>query len=420
MPPSTRGRLLAVCCLAIGLTLLLAGAAGLAASAVDAPSVTDRSAPAAAPPQPVEGLDLPERMDLSGSITDGTTAVGIDAGAAVQHGSTGIDATYDGYLLEERLDRADGDAEREALLSDAIDRANASVLALRERERTAREEFTGGDIDEREFVTRLRAIHERAGSLESFRSTIDARAEDVDEQLSSDATMLQSSLIARQGDVRATFSRAAAGDLPVRQIYVAASADGVVLAEVSDGTFLRETNRDDLFTDPRSVGIGWDAMDERYATELYPGFLSDNSWANLGSEAGAVIYGASGNHEHGRLEAYLDGHSEDVFLEHHQLNLDDDTPTLAPTNTSSGSLELQVFRTYQSGPARVAVIDDGQRVVGAPITVGDTQVGRTGEDGTAWVVLPYGDTAVETSVADTTLTAAITWGNDGRAESTSG
>jgi len=410
MPPSSRGRLLAVCCVAIGLALLLAGAAGLAASAADSSGLGASTAEASAadvstPPEPTTGIDLPARMELSGPITGGSTYVGVDVGAAVHGGSTEIDAAYDSYHLNVRLDRAESDAEREDVIRDAIDRSNASARELRERERNARSEYASGDIGEREFVARLRAINDRAAARDSVRSTIQSRASEVDDALEDDATRLTSGFVARQGEVRSIVSQTTAGDQSPSRVYVAADGSGAVLSTVRGTTYHRETNRDDLFQRPGSTGMTTDELIS-ILTGMYSMY---DDWGYVLFMADDTISQVREDHEHGEVQVYFDVASEDVFREYQQIDLDDATPTLAPTNTSSGGLEIGVARTYPSGPARVVVTEAGQPVADAPVTVDGTEVARTGPDGVAWVVAPYGDASVGTSMQGTSVTAPLRW-----------
>lgn len=403
--------------MAVGLAFLLVGVAGAGTVAIDAsglasPTAGASTADVATPPDPVAGLDLPARMELSGSATGGTTYVGVDVGAAIDRGATGLDAAYDRYRLRERIDRAETDQEREALLSAAIQRSNASIQRLRARERTAREEFVTGDIDEREFVARLRSIHDRAAARESVRSTIRSEAADVDDALEDSAIRLESGYVARQGEVRAAISRTMAGDLSSSRVYVAADQTGVVLATVRGNTYYRETNRDDLFNRPGSAGLTTTELTSMLR-EMYP--MLEN-WGYVQFMSEGTISEARSEFEHGDVQLHFDVASEDAFREYHQLDLDESTPTMAPTNTSSGSLVLRVSRTYPTGPARVVVTDDGQPVGNAPITVAGAEVARTNPDGIAWIVVPAGDTPVGTSMDGTSVTAAVRWPSTGRGD----
>lgn len=413
MPPSTRGRLLAVCCLVLGLALVTVAVGGLVTSTALGSPVGDAEA-TAAPPQPVDDLQLPGRMDLDGQVTDGGAVVGVDVGGAIDRDSARLASAYERSRLDQRLQRADNASEREAILADAYAEADATFGQLRARERAAFQSYQVGRIDADELLAELRTVHVRAEAESSMLSLVVARSDSINETYGDRASVLDSRYVARQGTLRAELAAIAAGQATPRRYYVASGADGVMLSRVGPDGYAREIVRDDLLVLDREPRLAWADVPE-HVQELYPTFAANNNFGQQ-NELSAHVVQIGGDHDDGRLEFYVDRYSQDVFREYQTLDLDDDLPTRSAGDVSSGPLGLQVNRTYPSGPGVVTVTEAGAPVSGAPIFVDGTEVATTDEDGRAWVVLPYGEPDVTTSLDDRELSVHVDWTSDDGSE----
>ena len=119
--------------------------------------------------------------------------------------------------------------------------------------------------------------------------------------------------------------------------------------------------------------------------------LRDDTLGNPGSDSTRVTI----EHRRGRLVAFVDSGSQQVFKESQFRPLDQVTPTSSVSATRDG-LELTAHRTYPGGPTRLQLnsTQDGEPV-DAQITVGpaggrSSVIGRTGDDGSLWTVAPTG------------------------------
>jgi hypothetical protein len=109
-------------------------------------------------------------------------------------------------------------------------------------------------------------------------------------------------------------------------------------------------------------------------------------------------------HSRGRLNAYVDGRTGDIFRETQWRPLD----SLENNETISGTrdnLRLTVNRTYAGGPLRIELVDaESGDPVDLTVTIGPPDgrsqvVGSTGPDGVLWTVSPaaeYTVTAINT------------------------
>lgn len=438
MPPSTRGRLLAVCCLVVGLALVTVAAAGVVSTAAIGPS-GGPSAATATPPQPADDLDLPARMDLQGEVTHGSAVVGVDVGGAIQRDSAQLAGSYERSRFEARLESAENASRREATLVAAYDDADATFTSLREAERRVLQSYQAGRLDAAGVLFELRSIHVRAQAQASMLSLVMSRSNSINATYFTRAETLLSRYRARQGILREELGAIAAGQQSPRRFYVASSGSGVLLSRVGPSGYAREVVRGELLVVGREPRLAWDDVPSHIAS-LYPAFAADNNFG-LQHEASPHVVQIGGDHGHGQLEFYVDRYTQDVFREYQRLDLADDLPTVSAGDVSSGPVTLRVNRTYPTGPARVVVTEaverggasgdgtgtngdgsdgtDGETTANAttvqepvedvPIAVGGTEVARTGEDGVAWVVLPYGESDVTATVDDRELSVHVDW-----------
>lgn len=421
MLPSTAPRVLAACCVAVGLSLVLIGVAGVSVAALDsggAPPATTADPPSTladansttAPPESVPGLALPERVELDGSVTDGTVTPGIDVGAAVHSETVAANGAYDATLLEARLETAPNETERQRILDDALSDAEERVRTLRDREHTLRVEYQSGSIDEQEFLTGLRAVSDTASAREQV---LEAVPEDSD-AASGQASILRRGYVPRQSPLRSELTATIRGDHPPTTLYVASASEGTVLSTI-DSDYVREVHRDDLLQHDDWARTGSEDVLDLLQNELYPDFPGESSWTTINGDADSTIYWVERAHDHGSIRSYIDVATEDVFREEHEFDLNSELPTREPLEGSAGSITLQVNRTYPSGPARVSVTNDSNGsdpVVDAPIVVDGEQVATTGASGRAWVVLPYGQHDVEIRADGTRVTVGVSWGQE--------
>lgn len=407
MSPSPLHRYAVTTAVVVGLLLVVSPTIGLglptAVSSVDT---------AATPAQPTsdDDLALPERLEPVSIDADGTTEVRPDAGAAIRKDSIAVQGTYQQYLLDERLQRSDGEAEQTQILQSTVDEANETTRNLRERERTVRARYEAGTITEEQFVRELALLGARAETETDKLSEIHDEASRLAvPNVRPRAEAYTAQLQVRQGDVRSTAAASVVTDRSPTTVYVATGSDGTVLATVDGLRYDREANRDDVHVATDEWGVdsdrAWELKDE-----LYPRFTDRYGFTSIsGSMTQRHMYRASGSYEHGDLVSYIDAHSETAVREDQSIRLGPSTPTHAPLNGTNESVTVSVERTYASGPARVTVLEDGEPVEGAPIEIGGDPTGLTNANGEHWVLLPYDDPEVGTVVDGQRASVTVQW-----------
>lgn len=385
------------------------GDAGLPA-AEDVGVATPARSPSSDQPTATDGLALPERLELSSVAADGTGVAAPDAGTAIRLDGLEADSAYEQYLLEERLDRADTDEAQRGVLEDAVESSNATVRAYREREREARQSYESGDLSASQFLRELSVVDAHAAAEEQTVTAIhDSAGRFAISGIRPRAEAFLAQLQVRQGSIRADAASSIVAEQSSMDVYVASGGGGTVLATTQGSSYEREATRDDRHVATLDWGIDsdsvWDLKDE-----LYPRFTSTDGFTSIiGSTTERHIYRASGSHDHGELVSYVDAHSESVVREDQELRLGEQFPTLGPQNATNGSTTVSVERTYPSGPAKVTVFEDGAPASDEIVRVDDDPVALTGDDGEAWVILPYDDPTVSANANESTATTQIQW-----------
>lgn len=348
-----------------------------------------------------------ERLTLSnGSVASGVGYVGIDVGTALDTDATRLESRYRWYRIDVRLEGADSDAERRAILREASNRLSDVATNLHEREQRAYTAYYNDEINERTLLTELAVVHARAAVVERSITTLDNHTEDVsdlslDEQL--ETTEVKAATL--QGPVRNRLGAMLRGEIEPTRIQVTTDGNGITLAMVEDGRFYRETYRADN-RDPdgapqlRSLGETEDRV-----IDLYPEIAPEARWSY--SEVGYGTHKGVGNYSGGSITVYLDQATGEVYREHRTLQLDR-VETAPVETTTQGGVELVVNDTVPGGPAKISLADAN---TGAPltgeITVNGRTVGTTDEEGEIWVVMPRESMTVTASTGSTTVDVTV-------------
>lgn len=352
------------------------------------------------------------------SLSDGPAASGdghvtIDVGATLEDDANRLETRYEDHRLDTRMEAANSDTERRAIVREEANRLSEAVAQLRERERTAYRNYYEGERTERQLLAELALIHTNAVTLEQSVSTLETHANDVSD-VSIDAQLepMEVETVTMQGPVRERVARMLHGQTDPTRLYVETDGDGIVLAMVANGEFHREAhridNRDpDAETEYRSLGQSEDRI-----AELYPSIFSDARWSY--SEVGHSTHRGVGNHPQGTLTVYLDTGTGDVYREHQTLALDRIDTTPIERQTDEG-VEVVVSQSVPGGPAKVTLADSE---TGAPLSgsvaLNDRTIGATNDAGEVWFVAPrdsmtivadVGSTPIEVSVGEDSATA---------------
>lgn len=401
MSPSIPARCCFAACVVVGAALLACSAGALALESGVTVGATD-SAAVDAQPEGVAGLDLPERLELESLSAHGTASVGPDAGRAIQQNGSALDAAYRQYLLEERLERASSDEERARVLDASIEASNETARQLRERERAAVADYQSGDLSAAQLAGELGLIDARASQELDVVSATDDRAQELGiPGVGPRAEAFTAQLQIRQGELRAKAGESIVADAEPHRFYVASGDSGIVLSTIDGATFHREANRHDNHVATVEQGVRKERGQD-LPEELYPRFsefagFTRKSWEDTERH----VYRASGEYDYGSIDSYVDAHTEAVARENQILRLNDRLPTQPARNVTADNVTLSVERTYPTGPARVTVLNDGEPIEGATVSVANESVATTDADGRAWVVEPYDTPEIATTVDGT-------------------
>lgn len=300
--------------------------------------------------------------------------------------------------VERRLDSVETDAQRREVLGNATEWAERRLDALQERERTARTQYATGSITAAEYVLELGTIHTQAdelvqriggtgsdGTLYDYAGTLSES--DVRDRLS----RIRTQLVALEGPVRERVAAVVHGERNDVRVHVTAG-NGVMLATIEDGQYIRETYREDNIED--ETGQYGDV------SELVAGYYP---WVNNNTEGGSrfTLSGQfasqyTANHPHGSLVTWVSAATDRVYVERQQLALDR-LPADAEVTATSNNTTLSTAQTYAGGPLLVRVQNSTGAPVGSRVYLDGEEVGETGSDGRLWVLSPAGEYTISTT-----------------------
>ncbi|MFC7069151.1 DUF7096 domain-containing protein [Halobaculum lipolyticum] len=346
-------------------------------------------------------------LNESGDVAADIDVVTIEAGTATEFAASGSATRIETMALRERIEAANTTDERQRRILDGLNEVEKDAITLHSRQQTAIEAYTSGTTTARELLVELARIRASAAVLSDRVRVLNDLAEDTDD-FGIDETRvfaLVYDLRTFDGPVRSRTAAALSGDQSAStRVYVAATGDGVSLATVADGRYIRETYRGDL-RDRENTGIDQETA-ENVTRRSYPELWNATAGSGGGVGSGGVFI-LDLEYPNGTLTAFVGGGSERVFMEHQRIDLAGvDT---GEQTTRTLDLTLRVNRTFPGGPLRVAVTDPATgEPVNAVVKVGrdggeSTDVGRTGDDGVLWTVSPRGEfvvTVVEVGSTD--------------------
>ncbi len=295
----------------------------------------------------------------------------------------------------ERIESAESGERRQQLLLAEVSAIEQRVVSLRARQRGAIEAYAQGELTPRRLLYELAAIDAEARELEDRRERIQAAAESTPGFTipSSRFGNVELELNTLTGPVRGHAAAVLTGEAESTRFFVQTGPESVALGMLRDGTYVREVYRGSLRRGENGEFTLADAVN--VTEQAYPAIaaerLRDDTLGNPGSDSTRVTI----EHQRGRLVAFVDSGSQQVFKEF-QFRPLDRVITGSPASATRDGLELTARRTYPGGPTRLQLNStvDGEPV-DAQITVGppggrSSVVGRTGDDGSLWVVAPNG------------------------------
>lgn len=324
------------------------------------------------------------------AVRTGSYEQSADLGSSLGFATADADAGVETAAVVERVERAETSAERQQRIRAAIDRVERQEERLNDRQADAFDAHASGDLTDAELVDELVRVAAAARGYDERLDELNALAEATD-GFSSPGRLdeLQVALQVYEGPVRDHALSTARAESPTNGVYVASSANAVVLAAMVDGEYVREAFRVDRWdrggqtiSNDEAIGAVKTAYPETAALREPDAF-----------GAGAVQR-VTVPHEFGTLRVFVGGGRERVFAEHQRIDLAA-FPDSEPVTAAGDGLDVTVDRTYPGGPVTVTVLDEetGQPVPGVTVTKaaadGDSRaVGTTDRNGVVRTLSP--------------------------------
>lgn len=345
---------------------------------------------------PVDGFANYASLSADEVALTSYTSTTVDVGTAIAADTSSLRGQYHSRSFENRFYQAEGTEERNEIISEYTSRAERHTDRLKARRNAAIRDYASGTISAESFLRSMALVHSES---ERLATTIDrikraARTSSYSLPRETDTKLenLRGDLEVLRGPISQRASRAVAGDGTIDTIYVEASDSGYTIAMVDGESYLRETylgderrpNATDQFRESDLYLVN---AANRRGVELYPWITNDTSPSGQAlGESG--IYRFRAEYTSGELTAYLDGGTTNVFRETQRQSVTA-VPVTDSISSHNGSLRVLVNRTYDTGPMNVTLVDNstGEPIDGT-VSADGTQLGRTGQDGTIWLVEP--------------------------------
>ena len=389
--------------------LLLTATIGVGA-VVPAPEATPDQVAPETPTTPLQATTADQTTTTPPGNATGTLAIPqsavarterqrhqVDIGPAVGFETAATTDTLATGVLKRQIESAGNESQRRARLRAAVGETETAVEALTARNTAAIQAFAAGNSEPKPLLEELVLIGQTADRLRERVNLLQQMANDdaPDSSLSARLSTLSYELRMLDGPVRAHAAAVFAAEQPAGQIFVQASEDSIVLSAITDDAYLREV----LYPDNRGESetqISADKASE-IAADAYPKFWSDRgsgTWSVAGPGSISVV--SISEIDLGELEAFFDGTTEQAFVEHKRLTLDQFVPTQQTTKVQDG-LRVTVDRSYAGGPLRVTVVsDDTGQPVDATVQIAQNgeksqAVGTTDDGRPVWTLTPSGE-----------------------------
>ena len=345
--------------------------------------------------EPTNVLAIPEndieRGDLRRHQIDLGPAVGFDSAATTDALAT--------RSIDRELSDLDPD-EREARLREEISALQTTTDQIRQQDATAIQQFAAGTSQPRETLETLALVGQTADRLQDRVDRLETQvdetplSDEAESTLSDQLTAIDYELRMLNGPVRSHAAAVLGAERSADRISIQASQNGVELTAIDDGQYLRETYRLDRRADgPGSVDA--DTV-ERIVDRQYPVFWGQRGTGSWSIGGPGFVSQVTMDIDIGQLQLFVDGTSQQVFIEHQQVELGVVGSTQQTTNVQDG-LEVSVNETYIGGPLQVNVTDaesgdpvDATVRVGQGAAEGET-VGVLQDGQPVWTLTPRGE-----------------------------
>lgn len=339
--------------------------------------------------------------------------VGVDVTSAASIGAQKLHSEYDRRRNAEQLDISNA-TRREEIATVQIDRIEERFETIARQQAQLYESYANNEISARLLLRNVAILQVVAETQVENYEQAAAQTELSIERLSQLETFA-SGLTPKQPivDQVTEMARTAESTTPV---YLQAGSGGLVIAAVVDERFVRQAmvlgERDFDGKDQFKLAQDISIEDEEWATPVgYEGALSRFAelypWAYDITTTGTAgqpnlfsrIYGVEDTNPQGRITAYFDSATKNVFHENQYGFVSDYSIEETVTNsTDAGTVTLRL--THESGPLQVTVTDGSREMTDVAIKINDQQIGSTDEDGNLWTVQPLAPFEVTVTTPD--------------------
>ncbi|EMA17704.1 hypothetical protein C435_11129 [Haloarcula marismortui ATCC 33799] len=332
----------------------------------------------------------------------------IDVGVAVAAGSSDLRSDYATTTFERQFFQQDSETARDRLVDETLTDIESQRTSLEQRNEAAIQQYANGVITATEFLRQLALIDAESRQLATRLDRIRATAGTAPDYSLSPAQRFRLEnnrgvLKTYRGPISQRISAETAGETEPNAVYVETSLEGYMLSTVSDGQYTRETylgqDREQTAVDQfAQTNDSLGAVNTR-AENLYP-WLYSEQYPSVQTYGRSAIYQIQADHPNGRLTAYLDGGTANVFYETQTLDLTTVDRSEVATNVNQ-SVRVRVQQSFESGPLLVTVIDNSTGSTDdATVKINGKRIGTTGTDGALWTVEPRGEYTVTAITQD--------------------
>ncbi|WP_227353115.1 DUF7096 domain-containing protein [Haladaptatus salinisoli] len=355
--------------------------------------------------KPPDFNDTASHLSIGKPDRTDTYTPSVDLGAALTMDRAEVRTQKRMYTLNERLANADTQQAKEQVLIRHTAELESRLSSLNYTERTISKRFNSGEITTQQYVRRLAVLDVKARNIARSIEHFDDKGDAVP-SFAPPVRRLRANLYSLRGQVRQYAADRFRGRSEPRPIYVATTNTGVVLSTIEGSRYVREAFRADY----RKPGEAKALLVQRAANIT----LSQYPWLNgheksPSTDYGAGVYPSIIPYSQGVVKPVLDSGTEKIFREtqYKYLTGTNHIPYGTAVRNNSTTLNLAVNRTYSGGPLRINLTDAGGDPVNGSVSIGETYVGQTGDDGVLWTVSPRQTFTVSTTRNSETVNVTL-------------
>ncbi|QLK27686.1 hypothetical protein HYG81_08805 [Natrinema zhouii] len=290
------------------------------------------------------------------------------------------------YAIVDRQFEDATEAERRELLWEAYARIGERSDSLESREQQAVRAHAAGRISSSQLLQTLHRNHKEAAALSRTLADLRDRASRTSE-IAQSMKDEQGKLEMHQTELRSQLAAAGGTGNSDTVFTVKTSENGYVISMI-DENYVREAVRFDNRNASKQTQFDGISDAYPYTLDMYPWANETRSSPSFNMHTTVQLSMLDISHDHGHLEAYLDGGTGNIHREVQVLN-QDSLPTESQQTVKKEGLDLTINKTVSDGPSELTVSDlKSGELLSATVTINGTEVGETYADGRLWFVSP--------------------------------